>query len=56
MEGRGLVFLSPVLADEVNRRDGICRVVADRQATSSPDTRPVSAVVMVGPGPPQAVA
>jgi hypothetical protein len=36
-----MVLLSPVLADEVNRHDG-CRVVADRQATSSPDTRPFS--------------
>jgi hypothetical protein len=48
MEGRGLVLLYPVLvlADEVNRRDGTGRAVADRQATSSPDTRPVSAVVV----------
>jgi hypothetical protein len=25
MEGKGLVLLSPALADEVNRRDGTCR-------------------------------
>ncbi len=33
MGGKGLVHLSLVLADEVNRRDGTCRVVADRQAS-----------------------